>query len=89
MHTLAPFSNIAYFMLTGLVQRELECRSKGYPFASREIPQPVEGLNRVLPIPARYLSHSCGTCVQQIALSQAEGVRPYEIIEGPSTFRPS
>jgi hypothetical protein len=24
----------AYFALTGLAQRELECRSKGYPFVS-------------------------------------------------------
>jgi hypothetical protein len=44
-----PVADVAYFLLTGLAQRELECRSKGSPSLPGPIrdPQPAEGSNGV------------------------------------------
>ena len=74
-HALHAWGTVLYFALTGLVQRELECRSKGYPFASPElfaIPSKPRAQFPVS-ISARRLSEKRGTRDQPIALGQLEG----------------
>jgi hypothetical protein len=79
----SPIANIPNFALTGLVQRELECRSKGYPFASPDL-FAILILPRASTVcvdPGKISLGKRGTLNQQIAHDQIEGLRRYEFID--------